>query len=87
MFKRSVQPNDEVKAKLLKRLRTVSTEDLLRWTENIHTGLQTNIIEVRKAINRNDNSEHVYLSDTRTGAVSLLAAIQVLEERCNNIST
>lgn len=74
--------DDGIKAKLLRRLRSTSDQELIRWVDNIHTGLGRNVSEMRKSLTREDPSEALaYIDDTRTGAVSLLAAMQVLEER------
>jgi hypothetical protein len=82
MFKKKSGVDDAVKAKLLRRLRSTSDQELIRWVDNIHTGLGRNISEMRKSLTHTDPSEALaYIDDTRTGAVSLLAAMQVLEER------
>lgn len=77
------QPVDtEVKSKLLRRLRSTSDQELIRWVDNIHTGLGRNVSEMRKSLTHTDPSEALaYIDDTRVGAISLLAAMQVLEER------
>lgn len=82
MFKKKSGVDDAVKTKLLRRLRSTSDQELIRWVDNIHTGLGRNVSEMRKSLTRDDPSEALaYIDDTRTGAVSLLAAMQVLEER------
>lgn len=82
MFKKKSGVDDAVKTKLLRRLRSTSDQELIRWVDNIHTGLGRNVSEMRKSLTRDDSSEALaYIDDTRTGAVSLLAAMQVLEER------
>lgn len=82
MFKKKSGIDDEIKSKLLRRLRSTTDQELIRWVDNIHTGLGRNISEMRKSLTREDPSEALaYIDDTRTGAVSLLAAMQVLEER------
>ena len=74
--------DDDIKAKLLRRLRSTSDHELIRWVDNIHTGVGQNISEMRKSLTRGNSSEAlVYIEDTRTGAVSLLAALKVFEER------
>jgi len=81
-LKRRTGVNDTIKNKLLKRLRSTTDGELIRWVDNIHTGIGRNISEMRKSLTREDPSEALaYIDDTRTGAVSLLAAMQVLEER------
>lgn len=82
LFRKSSGIDDSVKTKLLNRLRKTDDQDLIRWVDNIHTGLGRNVSEMRKSLTREDPSEALaYIDDTRTGAVSLLAAMQVLEER------
>lgn len=82
MFKKKSGIDDGIKSKLLRRLRSTTDQELIRWVDNIHTGLGRNISEMRKSLTREDPSEALaYIDDTRTGAVSLLAAMQILEER------
>jgi len=85
-FKRVSGVDDTIKNKLLKRLRSTTDQELIRWIDNIHTGLGRNISEMRKSLTREDPSEALsYIDDTRTGAVSLLAAMQILEERITKL--
>lgn len=82
MFRKRTTVDTEIKAKLLRRLRSVSDQELIRWIDNIHTGLGKNVSEMRKSLTHdNANEALAYIDDTKTGAVSLLAAMQVLEER------
>jgi hypothetical protein len=82
LFRRASGVDDSIKTKLLNRLRKTDDQDLVRWVDNIHTGLGRNVSEMRKSLTREDPSEALaYIDDTRQGAVSLLAAMQVLEER------
>lgn len=81
-FRKSAGIDDSIKTKLLNRLRKTDNQDLIRWVDNIHTGLGRNVSEMRKSLTREDPSEALaYIADTRQGAVSLLAAMLVLEER------
>lgn len=77
--------DDEVKRKLINRLRNTSTQELLRWTDNILMGMGRDLTEMRKSLSHADNTEQalVYMADAHTGAVSLMAALHVLEERVN----
>jgi hypothetical protein len=85
IFKRNDSPKETVKRHVLNRLRNTSTGEVVRWGDNIITGLGTNMHETQKSLNHSDPAQALmYLEDMRTGAVSLLAAIQVLEERINN---
>lgn len=84
MFRRFIKPksNEKIKLRTLNRLRSVSDQELIRWVDNIHTGLGRNVSEMRKSLTQVDPSEALaYIDDSRQGAVSLLAALQVLEER------
>ena len=84
MFNLFVRPksNDKIKVRLLNRLRKVSDQELIRWIDNIHTGLGMNVSEMRKSLtHENKDQALAYIDDSRTGAVSLLAALQVMEER------
>jgi hypothetical protein len=81
IFKRT-KIDDRIKVKLLNRLSKVSDPDLIRWVDNIHTGLGRNISEMRKSLTHSDKDQALaYIDDSRQGAVSLLAALQVMEER------
>lgn len=86
MFKKKSGIEDDIKARLLRRLRKTTDQELIRWIDNIHTGLGRNISEMRKSLTREDPSEALaYIDDTRTGAISLLAAMKVLEERLTKL--
>lgn len=86
LFRKSSGVDDSIKIKLLNRLRKTNDQDLIRWVDNIHTGLGRNVSEMRKSLTREDPSEALaYIDDMRTGAVSLLAAMQVLEERVTRL--
>lgn len=79
MFKRD---KETVKRRLVSRLRKTTDSELIRWVDNIHTGLGRNISEMRKSLTHRDKDQALaYIEDTRTGAVSMLAALQVIEER------
>ena len=82
LFKKKQTVDTEVKSKLLRRLRSTSDQELIRWVDNIHTGLGRNVSEMRKSLTREDPSEALaYIDDMKVGAISLLAAMQALEER------
>lgn len=85
MFKKKVTTNPEVHAKVLRRLQAVSSGEVIRWVDNIHTGIGKNISEIRKGLtSRQQDQALMYIEDTRNGAVSLLAAMDALEERLTN---
>ena len=83
-FRKPYQINEKIKRRLLNRLRNTSDAELLRWIENIHVGIARDLDEMRKSLTHGQPDQAlVYIEDTRTGAVSLLAAMQVLEEKFN----
>ena len=85
MFKKKLKTDQTVSLKVLRRLRSTSDADLVRWLDNIHTGLGKNISEMRKNLNPQSQAQAlIYIEDTRNGAVSLLAALQALEERISS---
>jgi hypothetical protein len=80
--KRSETPVEKVRRSVLNKLRNTSSGELIRWADNTITAVGTNLRETQKNLNRSDPAQALmHLEDMRTGAVSLLAAIQVLEER------
>lgn len=83
LFNRGVRPDERVREKTLNRLRNSTTTEVVRWADNIHTGIGQNISEMRKSLSSNPEQALMALEDIRTGAVSMLAAVQALEERLN----
>lgn len=82
LFRKIKQADPKVRGRVLNRLRNTSDQELLRWVDNIHTGIGRDITEMRKNLNPNSRAQAlIYVEDIRTGAVSLLAAMQALEER------
>jgi hypothetical protein len=82
-FWKKSSPNEDVKRRVLRRLNNTTQEEVVRWLDNIHSGIGLNISEMRKSLSRNPEQALMYLDDIRTGAVSLLAAVQSLESRLN----
>lgn len=77
-FKRRVSENP-LKNKIIKRLSSVPLTENLRWVDNIHTGLGKNVQELRKSLTHDDKDQAlVYIEDIRIGAISLLAAMEVM---------
>lgn len=73
--------------RLQARLRKVSTDELIRWVDNTHTAFGQNVQELRKSLARDDTHQAlVYTEDIRKGATTLLAAMDILEERFNQPS-
>lgn len=81
LFKRSIVSENKIKKGLKLRLSSVPISETLRWMDNTHTGLGKNVQELRKSLTH-DNTDQalVYLEDIRLGAISLLAAAEVLGE-------
>lgn len=77
--KRNTVPVSDIMEGLMYRLDKVDTSEVIRWVDNIHTGLGMNVQEMRKSLLRGDSEQAlVYMEDMRTGAISLLAAMNVL---------
>jgi hypothetical protein len=84
LFRKKYKIDEKIRGRLLNRLRNTSDTELLRWIENVHVGIAKDIDAMRKSLTHgNPDQALVYIEDTRTGAVSLLAAMQVLEEKFN----
>ena len=84
LFGRKEQPSDKIKRSILNRLRNTTTGEVTRWADNAISGLGRDMQEAQKSLNRSDAAQALmYLEDARNGALTLLAAIQVLEERVN----
>lgn len=82
LFRKPSGVDDSIKNRLLNRLRKTPDQELVRWVDNIHTGLGRNVSEMRKSLTHNDTNQALaYIDDIKVGAVSLLAAMKVLEER------
>lgn len=78
-FRRRPVREDKLKTKLIHRLAKVPETETMRWIDNIHTGLGMDVQELRKSLSRGDSEQAlIYLEDIRVGAVSLLAASEVL---------
>lgn len=85
-FFKGYKSNETVKLRLLNRLRRTPDAEIIRWVDNIHTGVGKNISEMRKSLTHGSSDQAlIYIEDTRTGAISLLAAMQVLEERLTKL--
>jgi hypothetical protein len=79
---RKTVSESKLKKGLIYRLEKVSETEILRWSDNIHTGLGMNVQELRKSLTRGDKDQAlVYINDMRTGAISLLASMEVLGTR------
>jgi hypothetical protein len=84
LFRRVKQPDPKVRGRVLNRLRNTGDQELIRWIDNIHTGIGRDVSEMRKSLSSTSKDQaHIYIEDIRLGAVSLLAAMQALEERIN----
>jgi hypothetical protein len=69
-----------VKENVLRKLRRVSDSEVMMWVDNIHSGMGKNVQELRKSLGTHDQAL-TYVEDIRAGAVSLLAAMEIFEER------
>lgn len=79
-------PDPVVRNKLLRRLRAVTPFELFKWTDQIMTGLSVNIREIQKGLNRGNTEQTLeYVRDTKQGALSLLAAMEVMEENLTGL--
>lgn len=82
MFNTRVKSDDKIKTKVYKRLSRANNDELVRWVDNIHTAIGMNVSEMRKNLTPGRQDQVlVNIEDMREGAVSLLAALQVIEER------
>jgi hypothetical protein len=81
-----VKSDEKIKTKVLKRLRATTNDELVRWIDNIHTAIGMNVSETRKNLTPGRQDQVlVNIEDMREGAVSLLAALQVIEERLTKL--
>jgi len=87
LFGKPYRPDLSLKNSIVTKLRRqTSNEEIVRWADNAHTGMGKNIQELRKSLTRGDSGQAlVYSRDLRAGAVTLLAALEVLEERFNSV--
>lgn len=80
-LRRGYTPDPVVKERLLRRLRRSTPYELERWTDQIMTGISVNLREMQKSLSRSDTEQTLsYVADTKQGALSLLAAMHVMEE-------
>lgn len=78
--------SDDIPNKVLRRLRSVDNYELLRWTDNLIMGIGRDVDAIRKSLSSDPEQALAYIHEARQGAVSLLAAIQVLNERASESS-
>lgn len=82
LYRKKYKVDEKIRGRLLNRLRNTSDSELLRWIENVHVGIAKDIDAMRKSLTHGQQDQAlVYIADTRTGAISILAAMQVLEEK------
>lgn len=68
--------------RLKNRFRKVPNEEIIRWADNAHTSFGQSLQEMRKSLSRDDPQQAQYhMEDIRKGATTLLAAMDVIEER------
>lgn len=80
IFKREIPAEHSIKVKVRNRLRAVSSDELIRWADNIHTTTGLSIQEMRKSLS-NKEQALIHVHDLKAAALSLLAAAETLEER------
>ena len=86
MFKRfrSERPNEKIRARVLNRLRNTTNQEVLLWMDNCFTGTGRAMMDMQKSLRQNNPEQALmYVDEVRNGAVSILAACQVIEERTN----
>lgn len=84
LFNKDETPREKIRRSVLNRLRNVTSGEVMRWADNIVTSLGQCMHETQKSLSHSDSTQALmHLEDMRTNAVSLLAAIQVMEERIN----
>ena len=82
MFNKKISIDEKIRTKVYKRLQITTNDELVRWIDNIHTALGLNVSEMRKSlIPATQDQALVNIEDMREGAIALLAALQVIEER------
>lgn len=84
--KQEEKPLEKAKRSVLRKLRGTTSSEVLRWGDNLVSAIGKNLQETQKSLNHNDQAQALMsLEDMRTCAVSLLAVIQVVEERLTQI--
>lgn len=86
MFNKKISIDEKIRTKVYKRLQITTNDELVRWIDNIHTAIGLNVSEMRKSLTpATQDQALVNIGDMREGAVSLLAALQVIEERLTKL--
>lgn len=85
-FGKPYRPDLSIKDSIARRLRRTSNEETVRWMDNAHTGMGKNLSEMRKSLTRGDVDQTlVYMADARLGAVTILSALEIMEERLTSV--
>lgn len=82
--KKEPSAREKVKRSVLRKLGNSTSSEVIRWGDNLISALGQNLHETQKSLNHSDPAQALlHLEDMRTCAVSILAVIQVMEERIN----
>lgn len=82
LFKRKEVSENKIREGLQYKLDKASNAEVMRWLDNIHTGQGMNVQELRKSLTHTNMDQALaYLEDIRMGAISTLAAVEVLGAR------
>ncbi|APC46420.1 hypothetical protein HWB05_gp157 [Streptomyces phage BRock] len=82
IFKKREYGNaDPVYTKARRRLETVTSDEVVRYMDNLHTAIGRSVQETRKNLARNSDEVPLYCNDIRDAAQALLAATDVLKLR------
>ncbi len=81
-FLRREPKESPVYRKAKRRLETVSSEEILRYTDNTHSALGQTVAQIRNSLNNRKAEEAVVLmEELHTGAETIKAAASVLLSR------
>lgn len=80
LFRRKQKSPDGIRQDLVNKLRRINDSEILRWIDNIHTGMGLSVQELRKKIGTHEEAL-MHVSDIREATEALQAALFVLRER------
>lgn len=69
-----------IRQDLVNKLRRISDHEILRWVDNIHTGMGQGVQELRKSLGTHE-AALIHASDLNEQAQAMMAAMYVLKER------
>lgn len=79
-FSRKQKSPDGIRQDLVNKLQKISDIEILRWIDNIHTGMGLGVQELRKRIGTHDEAL-MHISDLKESTEALQAALYVLSTR------